>query len=125
MLKESRAFAGFSADDIPKAKEFYANTLGLEVADEPGGAIGLKLAGGGSVFIYPKDNHQPATFTVLNFAVADLDRTVDDLVARGVRFERYPGVDADERGIVSDGQGPRIAWFTDPAGNILSVLEET
>jgi predicted enzyme related to lactoylglutathione lyase len=123
MFRESRAFSGFSVDDVGRAKEFYGSTLGLDVSDEMGG-LNLKLAGGGNVFLYPKDNHQPATFTVLNFPVDEIERAVDDLTARGVTFERYPGIAADERGIVRDQQGPAIAWFTDPAGNILSVLEQ-
>ena len=123
MFRESRAFSGFSVDDVGRAKEFYGSTLGLDVSDEMGG-LNLKLAGGGNVFLYPKDNHQASTFTVLNFPVDDIERAVDDLTARGVRFERYPGIAADERGIVRDQQGPAIAWFTDPAGNILSVLEQ-
>ena len=122
MFRESRAYSGFSTNDIPKAKEFYGTTLGVDVTEE-NGMLTLKFPSGHSVLIYPKDNHEPATFTVLNFPVDDIERTVDDLIARGVRFERYPGVEADERGIVRD-QGPPIAWFTDPAGNILSVLEE-
>lgn len=122
MFKESRAYSGFSTSDIPKAKEFYGTTLGVDVSEEYG-MLTLKFPNGHTVLIYPKDNHEPATFTVLNFPVDDIERAVDDLTAGGVRFERYPGVAADERGIVRD-QGPPIAWFTDPAGNILSVLEE-
>jgi predicted enzyme related to lactoylglutathione lyase len=122
MFRESRAYSGFSTNDIPRAKEFYGTTLGVDVTEE-NGMLTLKFPSGHSVLIYPKDNHEPATFTVLNFPVDDIERAVDDLVARGVRFERYPGVEADERGIVRD-QGPPIAWFTDPAGNILSVLQE-
>ena len=122
MLKDSHAFSGFSVDDIARAKDFYGTTLGLEVNDEPAG-LRLRLAGGTSVFIYPKPNHTPATYTVLNFLVDDIEEAVDELSARGIRFERYEGIEADERGIARDNYGPPIAWFTDPAGNILSVLE--
>jgi catechol 2,3-dioxygenase-like lactoylglutathione lyase family enzyme len=124
MLRDSHAFSGFSVDDIPKAKEFYANTLGLDVGDEMGG-LQLKTAGA-TVFVYPKDNHQPATYTVLNFPVDNVEVAVDQLTQAGVRFERYEGFEQDERGIAhGNGQGPDIAWFTDPAGNILSVLNES
>ena len=118
MLKESVAFSGYSADDIPAAKRFYEEVLGLEVAEEMGG-LSLKLATGGAHFIYPKDDHEPASFTVLNFPVDDLEATIDALTGRGVAFERYEGT--DERGI-QRGWGPAIAWFADPAGNICSVL---
>ena len=121
MLRDSHAFSGFSSDDIARAKEFYAQTLGLEVTEE-NGMLNLHLAGGGSVLIYPKPDHQPASFTVLNFPVPDVDQAVDDLTTAGVRFERYEGASQDERG-VSRGGGPSIAWFKDPAGNILSVLQ--
>jgi catechol 2,3-dioxygenase-like lactoylglutathione lyase family enzyme len=121
MLRDSHAFSGFSSDDIARAKEFYGQTLGLEVTEE-NGMLNLHLAGGGSVLIYPKPDHQPASFTVLNFPVPDVDQAVDDLTTAGVRFERYEGASQDERG-VSRGGGPSIAWFKDPAGNILSVLQ--
>ncbi len=120
-LRESHAFAGFSTDDIDRARTFYAEVLGLDVS-EANGMLRLSLAGGGSVLVYPKADHQPATFTVLNFPVADVDATVDALVGVGVTFERYEGAPQDERGIMR-GYGPAIAWFKDPAGNILSVLE--
>ena len=125
MLKDSKTFSSFSANDIPKAKQFYAETLGVDVTDEMDG-LGLHL-GGGDVFIYPKDDHQPASFTVLNFTVDDVDEAVDRLTAAGVRFEQYTGeLQTDEKGIMraSDG-GPTIAWFKDPAGNILSVVGDT
>ncbi len=122
MLNKSHVFAGFSANDINAAKEFYATTLGLEVSEE-NGMLTLDLAGGAHVLIYPKDNHQAATYTVLNFPVDDIDAAVDELSGRGVAFERYEGMSQDERGVMR-GNGPPIAWFTDPAGNILSVLEE-
>lgn len=121
MLSESHAYSGFSADDIRKAKEFYAQTLGLEVTEEYG-MLTLQLAGGGKVIIYPKDDHEPASFTVLNFPVDNIDQAVDGLAKAGVRFERYEGISQDERGIHRE-YGPPIAWFKDPAGNILSVLE--
>jgi catechol 2,3-dioxygenase-like lactoylglutathione lyase family enzyme len=121
MFGDSHAFSGFSTSDIPKAKEFYGKTLGLEVTEE-NGMLTLHLAGGGSVLIYPKDDHAPASFTVLNFPVDDIDQAVDGLTKAGVSFERYEGFDQDERGIMRD-NGPSIAWFKDPAGNILSVLE--
>jgi catechol 2,3-dioxygenase-like lactoylglutathione lyase family enzyme len=121
MLRDSNAFSSFSVDDVPAAKRFYAETLGLEVADEMGG-LRLTLGGGANVFVYPKENHVPATFTVLNFPVDDVGAAVDRLTAAGVRFERYEGFPMDEKGIVRDPQGPTIAWFTDPAGNIVSVL---
>ena len=121
MLRDSHAFSGFSSDDIARAKEFYGQTLGLEVTEE-NGMLNLHLAGAGSVLVYPKPDHQPASFTVLNFPVPDVDQAVDDLTRAGVRFERYEGANQDERG-VSRGWGPSIAWFKDPAGNILSVLQ--
>jgi catechol 2,3-dioxygenase-like lactoylglutathione lyase family enzyme len=125
MLGESKAFSGFAAPDISKAKEFYSKTLGLKVTEEHG-LLTLHLAGGNNVLIYPKPNHVPATFTVLNFPVDDVDLAVDALTKRGVRFEKYngPEIKTDEKGIMR-GNGPTIAWFKDPAGNILSVLEAT
>jgi catechol 2,3-dioxygenase-like lactoylglutathione lyase family enzyme len=125
MLKESRAFSGFSVNDIQKAKQFYGRTLGLEVS-ESNGLLKLHLAGNTSVLIYPKLNHSPATFTILNFPVDKVEKAVDELTKRGVRLEIYdqPGLKTDEKGIFRNG-GPLIAWFKDPAGNILSVLEKT
>ena len=123
IIKNSRAFSGFSTNDIPKAKEFYGTTLGLDVSEE-NGMLTLKFPGGHTVLIYPKGNdHQPATFTVLNLQVDDIDLAVDELTAAGVNFERY-GEDAgqDERGIAR-AYPPPIAWFKDPAGNILSVIQ--
>jgi predicted enzyme related to lactoylglutathione lyase len=124
MLKDSNAFSGFSANDIPKAKEFYGRTLGLKVS-ESNGLLTLHLAGGNNVLIYPKPNHTPATFTVLNFPVNDVDQAVDELTKRGVRFEIYdlPDIKTDKKGIMR-GNGPTIAWFKDPSGNILSVIEQ-
>jgi catechol 2,3-dioxygenase-like lactoylglutathione lyase family enzyme len=125
MLKESKAFSGFSVNDIQKAKDFYGRTLGLQVS-ESHGLLTLQLAGGNKVLIYPKVNHAPATFTVLNFPVENVDESVDELAKRGVRFEIYDESDikTDEKGIMR-GNGPTIAWFKDPAGNVLSVIEET
>ncbi len=123
MLRESKAFSGFSVDDIAKAKEFYGRTLGLEVS-ESNGLLNLHLAGGKNVLIYPKPNHTPATFTILNFPVKNIEDAVEKLSKSGVRFEQYEGeLKTDAKGIFRGG-GPLIAWFKDPAGNILSVLEE-
>jgi predicted enzyme related to lactoylglutathione lyase len=124
MLKHSKAFSGFSAGDIQTAKKFYSETLGLDVT-ESHGVLTLRLAGGNNVLIYPKPNHVPATFTILNFPVTDVDLAVDELTKRGVRFEMYdlPNLKTDKKGIMR-GNGPTIAWFKDPAGNILSVIEE-
>jgi catechol 2,3-dioxygenase-like lactoylglutathione lyase family enzyme len=123
MFKNAKAFSGFSVDDIPAAREFYGTTLGLEVTDVED-MIDVALGTGAHVLIYPKPNHEPATYTILNFPVDDVDAAVDDLASRGVAFERYdePDLKVDEKGIFR-GQGPTIAWFRDPAGNILSVLE--
>ena len=124
MFKNTGAFSGFAVKDIAKAKQFYEKTLGMDVSDETMGLLGLRIARGAKVLIYPKPNHVPATFTILNFPVGDIESAVDDLTRRGVRFERYEGeMKTDEKGIFRGG-GPKIAWFKDPAGNILSVLEE-
>ena len=123
MLEHSPAFSGYSVDDIPSAKQFYGDTLGVRVSEDHG-LLTLHLAGDRNTLIYPKGpQHEPATFTVLNFPVEDIEQAVDELVARGVSFERYDGMDQDPRGI-NRGGGPLIAWFKDPAGNILSVLEQ-
>jgi catechol 2,3-dioxygenase-like lactoylglutathione lyase family enzyme len=127
MLKESKAFSSFSVDDLKTAKEFYGQKLGLEVSETNEG-LGLQVTGGGEIFIYPKANHIPATFTVLNFSVDDIDQAVDELGGSGVQFESYEGeMKTDKKGIfrgAARGEGPNIAWFKDPAGNILSVLEQ-
>ena len=125
MLRESKALSGFAAPDIGKMKEFYDQTLGLSVTEEHG-LLTLHLASGNNVLIYPKPDHVPATFTVLNFPVADVDQAVNELSKRGVSFEKYngPEVKTDEKGIMR-GNGPTIAWFKEPAGNILSLLEAT
>jgi catechol 2,3-dioxygenase-like lactoylglutathione lyase family enzyme len=122
MLSDSKAFSGFAVDDIEKAREFYGDTLGLETSVE-NGMLTLHLPGDRPTLVYPKPDFTPATYTILNFAVDDVDRTVDELAARGVRFERYDDFEQDEKGIAR-GDGPDIAWFKDPAGNILSVLKE-
>lgn len=125
MLKDSQAFSGFSVDDVSAAVAFYRDTLGLD-AIEADGMMTLHLAGGVTVLGYPKDDHTPATFTILNFPVPSVDEAVEALVGRGVRFEQYdqPDLKTDAGGISRDPRGPVIAWFKDPAGNILSVLEE-
>jgi catechol 2,3-dioxygenase-like lactoylglutathione lyase family enzyme len=125
MFKDTKAFSGFSVNDLAAAKVFYGQTLGLEVEETPAGLM-LKIAGGNGTLIYPKDNHAPATYTTLNFPVGDIEQAVDELTSKGVTFEQYEHL-TDERGIargLSTGQGPDIAWFKDPAGNILSVLKE-
>ena len=122
MLGKAKAYSGFSVDDIPAAKRFYGETLGLEVS-EANGMLTLHIQGGGTVLVYPKPDHVPATFTILNFPVEDIEAAVDELTRRGIRFERYEGTQHDERGIQRE-FGPPIAWFTDTAGNILSVIEE-
>jgi catechol 2,3-dioxygenase-like lactoylglutathione lyase family enzyme len=126
MLKDAHAFSSFSVADIQKAKTFYGETLGLAISETKEG-LALKIAGGGDVFLYPKPNHEPATFTVLNFPVDDIEQAVDQLTKLGVRFEHYEGeMKTDEKGIfrgADRGEGPNIAWFKDPSGNILSVLE--
>jgi catechol 2,3-dioxygenase-like lactoylglutathione lyase family enzyme len=122
MLAQSEAFSGFAVDDLEAAKEFYGTTLGLRTSEEHG-LLTLHLAGDRPTLVYPKPDHAPATYTILNFRVEDIDRAVDELVERGVRFERYDGMPQDNRGVMREG-GPYIAWFTDPAGNILSVLQE-
>jgi predicted enzyme related to lactoylglutathione lyase len=126
MFGKIKAFSSFSVDDLSRAREFYADTLGLEVQeDKKMGLLTLRLATGGRVMIYPKGPaHAPATFTVLNFPVADIEKAVDELTAKGIRFERYDGIAADERGIARGGGGPTIAWFKDPAGNIVSVIQD-
>jgi catechol 2,3-dioxygenase-like lactoylglutathione lyase family enzyme len=124
VFKDSDAFSGFAVDDLQRAKEFYGQTLGLEVA-EANDLLEIRLGSGAKVLAYPKPDHVPATFTILNFPVKDIESAVDDLTGRGVKFEIYDEEDlkTDDRGI-AHGPGPKIAWFRDPAGNILSVLEE-
>lgn len=123
MLGKAKAFPGFSVDDLGAAKEFYGSTLGIDVTEDDG-MLTLHLGSGTNVLVYPKPDHSPATFTILNFPVDSVDRAIDDLTDRGVHFETYNRKDlkTDERGVLL-GDGPRIAWFKDPAGNVLSVLE--
>jgi len=127
MFKDTHAFSSFSVNDLAAAKTFYGETLGLEVEPMSIG-ISISIADGGSIFVYPKSDHVPATFTVLNFPVANIDDAVDQLIAKGVTFEQYDGpMGSDEKGIcrpTEKGHGPTIAWFKDPAGNFLAVMEE-
>jgi catechol 2,3-dioxygenase-like lactoylglutathione lyase family enzyme len=123
MFGKTKAYSGFAVDDLEQARDFYEQTLGLEVSGE-GDLLTLHLAGGRDTLVYGKRDFTPATYTILNFPVDDIDAAVDELTARGVRFESYDGIDQDERGVSQVDGGPRIAWFTDPAGNIFSVLEE-
>lgn len=123
MFKNAKAFSGFSVDDISKAKKFYREVLGLDVSEQEMGILSLHIKGGHDIIVYPKPNHTPATFTILNFPVDDIEDAVDSLLGKGVMFEQYEGdIKTDEKGICR-GEGPLIAWFKDPAGNILSVLE--
>lgn len=122
MFGSTKAFSGFSVDDIDAAASFYGDVLGLRVSQQHG-LLTLHIAGGRDVLVYPKPDHTPATFTILNFPVDDIDKAVDQLTERGVRLQRYEQFPADARGIAR-GDGPPIAWFTDPAGNVLSVLQE-
>lgn len=125
MFKHTKAFSGFSVDDLQKAKKFYGETLGLNVVDNPMGLIELHIEGSNNILVYPKPNHTPATFTILNFPVSNIDEAVDKLTSLGVQFEQYGGnIETDEKGICRNPQGPGIAWFKDPAGNILSVIEK-
>jgi catechol 2,3-dioxygenase-like lactoylglutathione lyase family enzyme len=125
ILTDTKAFPSFSVNDIGKARAFYRDTLGLQVDDRPEG-LQLDVGGGNKVFVYGKPNHQPATFTILNFPVDDVEVAVEKLKSTGVNFEQYdlPGIKTDARGIARDTGGPAMAWFKDPAGNILSVLQE-
>jgi catechol 2,3-dioxygenase-like lactoylglutathione lyase family enzyme len=124
MLTDSKAFSGFSVNDISQARTFYADTLGLRVSED-NGMLTLHLAGDRDILVYPKDDHTPASFTILNFPVDDVEAAVDELTNQGVSFERYPDMEADmdEKGVFRGG-GPLIAWFTDPAGNVLSVIQD-
>jgi len=124
MFGNTKAFSSFAVDDVAAARAFYADTLGIEVSEDMDmGLLFLHLSGNREIVVYPKPDHAPANFTVLNFGVDDIDAAVDQLAGRGVTFERYDGMPQDERGIMREG-GPYIAWFADPAGNILSVLQE-
>ena len=127
MFKDSNAFSSFSVNDLETAKKFYGEVLGLEVSDNPMGVLELHIKGSSKIMVYPKPDHQPATFTVLNFLAPDLDKAVDRMIGKGVIFEQYhtEHLNTDNKGIMrGNGQGPNIAWFKDPAGNILSVIEE-
>ena len=127
MLKNNRAFNSFSVNDLAQAKSFYAGTLGLDVKEMSVG-LNITLAGGGETFVYPKPDHTPASFTILNFIVDNIDTAVDELTSKGVTFEQYGGhMSTDEKGVsrgAAAGHGPNIAWFNDPAGNIIAVMEE-
>jgi catechol 2,3-dioxygenase-like lactoylglutathione lyase family enzyme len=122
VLENTKAFSGFSVDDVPEAKRFYSETLGLRLSEEYG-MLWLHIAGERDILVYPKPDHTPASFTILNFPVDDIDQAVDELTVRGVPIQRYEGFDTDGRGIYR-GQGRSIAWFTDPAGNVLSLIQE-
>src|SRR4051812_43799833 len=126
MFENTKAYSGFAVDDFEKAREFYGETLGLKltVVDAENGLMSLELAGDRPTLVYQKADHTPATYTILNFSVDDIDEAVDQLAARGVTLERYDAFDQDEKGIAR-GPGPPIAWFKDPAGNVLSVLQES
>jgi catechol 2,3-dioxygenase-like lactoylglutathione lyase family enzyme len=128
MLKDSKAFSGFSVNDLAKAKDFYGQTLGLDVKRDDMG-LTLNISGGNHVFVYQKDDHRPADFTILNFPVENIDQAIDELTGKGVKFERYDNMPApqDEKGVLrglAADMGPDIAWFKDPAGNVLSILQE-
>jgi catechol 2,3-dioxygenase-like lactoylglutathione lyase family enzyme len=123
MFKDTKAFSGFAVDDIDKAREFYGSVLGLELGAEEMGLLTLLLGGNRPTIVYPKPDFAPATYTILNFPVDDIDAAVDELIERGVAMEIYDGFEQDERGISRNEYGPPIAWFRDPAGNILAVLE--
>lgn len=125
MLQNSKAFSSFSVDGVQKAKDFYQGILGLEVKDNPMGVIEVVVSGSSNILLYPKPNHVPATFTVLNFPVENIDQAADELIAKGVKFEIYnqESIKTDEKGISRGNGGPNIAWFRDPSGNILSILE--
>ena len=122
MFADTKAFSGFAVDDLEAARKFYGETLGIRTSEQYG-LLTLHLAGGRDTLVYPKPDHEPATYTILNFQVDDIDAAVDELTRRGVRFERYDGIGQDDKGINRAG-GPYIAWFKDPAGNILAVLQE-
>lgn len=126
MFRDNQAFSSYSVDDIERARGFYGETLGLEVGEDPMGFLELRLAGGGRVMIYPKPDHQPATFTVLNFLVPNIDEAVDALTGAGVTMQQYDmaEIKTDERGIARGDFGPPIAWFADPAGNVIAVIQQ-
>ena len=125
VLTDAKVFQSFSVDDLGKARSFYHDTLGLDVVERPEG-LEVEVGSGSKIFVYPKPDHQPATFTILNFSVDNVDEAVDRLTSTGIKFEQYdlPNIKTDARGIARDTGGPAIAWFKDPAGNILSVCEQ-
>jgi catechol 2,3-dioxygenase-like lactoylglutathione lyase family enzyme len=123
MFTNTKAFQGFAVPDIERARAFYGDTLGLKTSIEGPGLLNLHLAGDRDTLVYPKPDHEPANYTILNFQVDDIDAAVDELTSRGVEILRYEGFDQDDKGIARDPEGPPIAWFTDPAGNILAVLK--
>jgi predicted enzyme related to lactoylglutathione lyase len=125
MLKDSQAFSGFAVKDLDAAKDFYGQTLGQNVSIGEMGMLEIRLAGGATVMVYPKADHEPATYTILNFPVKDIDAAVDKLASAGVKMEQYgnPEMSQDQKGIARDPRGPAIAWFKDPSGNILAVLQ--
>lgn len=126
MLKDAHAFSGFSVKDLTEAKEFYQDKLGLNIEENPMG-LKLKLTGDNLIFIYHKEDHQPATFTILNFSVKNIDEAIDELQSKGINLEKYPDMQQDDKGVargLSNNMGPDIAWFKDPSGNILSVLQD-
>jgi catechol 2,3-dioxygenase-like lactoylglutathione lyase family enzyme len=124
MFKSTQAFSSFSVDDTAKARQFYSGTLGLEMKDEMMGLLSARLPSGARVLMYPRPDHKAASFTVLNFVVPNIDETVDELTSKGVKFEQYSGeIQTDAKGIAR-GAGPTVAWFKDPAGNILSVIQD-
>lgn len=127
MFEPKAVFSGFSVDDVAKAREFYSKTLGLNIHEDDMGALTIDLPGGGRAYVYPKPNHKPAEYTMLNVVVDDIEKGVDELLQRGVQFEQYVGMHQDQKGIAwgkKQQRGPNIAWFKDPAGNILAVLED-
>ena len=125
MFTFKNAFSGFSVNDLQKAKTFYSDILGIKVTDAPMGLLELNIAEGTKVLVYPKPNHVPATYTILNFMVTDIDNAVDELISKGVTFEQYEGqIKTDEKGISRNNGGPTIAWFKDPADNIFSIIQE-
>jgi catechol 2,3-dioxygenase-like lactoylglutathione lyase family enzyme len=122
-IDTTKAFSGFAVPDVAAAKAFYGDTLGIKVSEEEMGLLNLQLGEGREIIVYPKPDHTPATYTILNFPVDDIDAAVDELAGKGVQFLKYEGFDQDDKGIARGLEGPQIAWFTDPAGNVLSVLQ--